>query len=125
MKNKNHTLLLTVSALLIIFTVSVFSVFDSPKYNSLDAQLLSSAVHAEKAPSSPATERATVFRGRININTATHEELMNLSRIGEKKALAIIDYRNKNGSFRNVYELANVSGISENIVEENLHLLTV
>ena len=37
---------------------------------------------------------------KININTATKDELMNLSGIGESKADAIINYRKENGNFK-------------------------
>ncbi|MCR5665439.1 MAG: helix-hairpin-helix domain-containing protein [Eubacterium sp.] len=60
---------------------------------------------------------------KVNINTATKEELMTLSGIGEAKADAIIAYREENGSFRAVEDLVNVSGIAEGTlgkIKENI-----
>ena len=63
--------------------------------------------------------------GKININTATSEELQTLSGIGESKAQAIIDYRNTNGPFNSIEEIVNVSGISENLFAKIKEDITV
>lgn len=68
---------------------------------------------------------ASVSNGKININTASLDELMTLDGIGEKKAQAIIDYRYENGNFHSVYDLTNVSGIGEKTLEKNLDKITV
>lgn len=61
----------------------------------------------------------------ININTATAEQLTALNGIGEKKAAAIVEYRQKHGEFTTVDELVNVSGIGEKTLENIRNSITV
>lgn len=51
--------------------------------------------------------------GRVNINTATEEELGGIAGIGAGKAAAIVQYRTENGSFSSIEEIMKVSGIKE------------
>ncbi|MBE5812519.1 MAG: hypothetical protein E7314_02550 [Clostridiales bacterium] len=51
--------------------------------------------------------------GVVNINQADVEELTTLSGIGESIATSIVEYRNKNGNFKNKEDIKNVSGIGE------------
>lgn len=60
----------------------------------------------------------------VNINTATKEELMTLSGIGETKAEAIISYRKKT-PFKKIEDLKNVSGIGDSTFEEIKSNITV
>lgn len=63
---------------------------------------------------------------KVNINTASKEVLMTeIKGVGEKRAEAIITYREKNGPFESVDDLANVSGIGPSILKENRESLTV
>ena len=45
--------------------------------------------------------------------------------VGEKRAEAIIAYREQNGSFKSVEELAEVRGVGQSIVEKNMDNLSV
>lgn len=66
----------------------------------------------------PTSQKKEVGKeGKVNINTATVEELKTLKGIGEKKAEAIIEYRKKNGSFKNKEELMKVRGIGKKLYE--------
>lgn len=53
----------------------------------------------------------------VNINKATIEQLESLKGVGESKAQAIIAYRDDQGLFKSVDDLAKVRGISENTVD--------
>ena len=52
---------------------------------------------------------------KININTATIEELMSLNGIGEKKAESIVEHREKFGSFSTIEDLKGVKGVGDKI----------
>lgn len=54
----------------------------------------------------------------VSINTASKEELMTISGIGESKAIAIIEYREKNGLFNDISDIKNVSGIGDSLYEK-------
>ena len=65
----------------------------------------------------------SIIMGKININTATKEELMTLQGIGESKANDIIKHRDTNGKFNSIEDIKKVTGIGENIfasIKENI-----
>ncbi|MGD9201704.1 MAG: ComEA family DNA-binding protein [Chitinispirillia bacterium] len=49
----------------------------------------------------------------INVNTATDKQLISLHGIGPVLAGRIVDYRKKNGKFKNAFELIKVKGIGK------------
>ena len=71
---------------------------------------------AEAIPAGATSKEATK-EGKVNINTATVEELKTLKGVGEKKAEAIIEYRKKNGSFQTKEDLMKVRGIGKKLFE--------
>jgi len=62
---------------------------------------------------------------KINLNTATLEELMTLERIGPKHAQSIIDYRQAHGSFQKIEDIMKVKGIGPKTFEANKDKLAV
>ncbi|WP_026693933.1 helix-hairpin-helix domain-containing protein [Peribacillus kribbensis] len=62
---------------------------------------------------------------KVNINSADLEELQTLTGIGPSKAQAIMDYRNKNGSFKSPEDLKNISGIGEKTFEKIKDMIAV
>lgn len=62
---------------------------------------------------------------KVNINTASKEELMSLRGIGESKAEDIIRYREKFGGFKAAEDIMNVSGIKDAAFEKIKDSITV
>ena len=50
---------------------------------------------------------------RVNLNTATVEELVELPGVGQAVAARIVAYRETNGGFGKIEEIMNVRGIGE------------
>ncbi|CAJ1766897.1 putative protein [Aeromonas dhakensis] len=103
-------------------------------YKTLTATLLLSCLPllsqpllaADKPATKPATTVATAKEsGKVNLNTASINELTVLKGIGEKKAQAIVDYREKQGKFTTVDQLADVSGIGPATLEANRDMIIV
>ncbi len=62
---------------------------------------------------------------RVNINTATVEELVTLPGVGDSVARKIVEHREKNGNFKATEDLKNVKGIGEKNFEKMKELVTV
>jgi competence protein ComEA len=54
---------------------------------------------------------------KVNINSATIEELKTLNGVGDSKAKSIIEYREQNGGFKTIDDIKNVTGIGEKMFE--------
>lgn len=70
------------------------------------------------------TEKKETNTVLVNINTASKEELMNVSGIGASKADSIIAYRIKT-PFSKIEDIMNVSGIGESLFDKIKKYITV
>ena len=86
---------------------SIIEVNDTPNIETEDKEIVSET------------------NNRININTSSKAELMTISGIGESKALSIIDYREKNGPYKNIEDIKNVSGIGDSLFAKIKDYITV
>ena len=88
----------------LIITFMCFFVGISSAYATFDPSTL-------KAKSAAAAVQSQT--SVVDINHASAEELMSLKGIGEKRAQAIITYRQDHGQFKSVNDLTAVKGFSE------------
>ena len=63
--------------------------------------------------------------GKLDLNTATVDELVTLPQIGQTRARAIVDYREVNGPFKRIGDLVSVPGIAEGILDSIRDLVEV
>lgn len=78
--------------------------------------LLACAVTATAAPVAPPAQTPSAKAtapAPLDLNTATAPQLEALPGIGPATAKRILEYREKNGSFKKIEELMNVPGIGE------------
>lgn len=74
---------------------------------------------------SQATQNTTATSGKININTATLEQLVTLPGIGPALAQRILDHRTDFGAFSKIEELYDIPGIGEKKLAAIADLITL
>lgn len=97
-----------------------------PKIGEEATQTIISSVNSSNTNTSDSNAGSADTTTRlININSASSTELQTLTGIGPVMAGRIIDYREKNGAFRNISEIKNISGIGEKTFEAIADHITV
>lgn len=90
-----------------------------------DVQIFVSTPASTDTPATAESTDSSSGNQRININTATKDELMLLPGIGEVLAQRIIAYRESHGDFQNVTDLAAVEGIGKTKLADILPYITI
>lgn len=95
----------------------------------IDELKLSLVQYIEKECNCPSVKNSACLNNgemddKVNINTANLDQLMTLPGIGEVKAKAIIEYREKN-IFKTIEDIKNVSGIGDSAYEKIKDYITV
>ncbi len=135
-QNRQVRFLIAAAAVIcaVIIGYNAFYVPDAPLSEPVvKADLLSASSGEAYAPSSvptassaPKPAVSAQAAGKVNINTATAQELSEkLSGIGGGLAERIVAYRGKHGPFRSIEEVRNVSGIGEKKFEKIRGSITV
>lgn len=105
-KIRERLILISITAvfimLLIIVTVG--------QHNGKDRLSLSSLSHTNVS--------GWIYDGKININTADAQTLMQIPGIGDALSARILAYREENGPFTTINELTNVKGIGEKTLKK-------
>ena len=83
------------------------------KIHRVVAVALTLAVLASGGIVAAAEKAAAPAPARVNINTASAEQLAALPGIGARLAGRIVEYRQKQGAFKSTQELLNVKGVGE------------
>ena len=85
----------------------------------------SGGVNSKETTNSTQRNTSDTSSKKVNINTATQEELDTLPGIGPSIASKIIDYREQNGKFNSIEEIKEVSGIGEAKYEKIKDSITI
>lgn len=92
-------------------TIKQSEVMDSSSVTSVTGVESSNATTNRSNTAGDPVASSASGEKKVNINTATAAELMELPGVGAKKAEAILNYRNQHGPFRRVSDLDHVKGI--------------
>ncbi|NKB46685.1 MAG: helix-hairpin-helix domain-containing protein [Legionellales bacterium] len=85
----------------------------------------SAGLATEVTSLSPSVEQLTTQQPSVNLNQASAVDIARAFKgIGQRRAQAIVDYRDMHGPFTHIHQLANVKGISQQFVTQHRQALT-
>lgn len=88
----------------------------------VDQQIVQIPKFGEQLASSPTSaisnggNDASTDQDKVNLNTASKDDLIKIDGVGDKKADKILEYRNQKGGFKSPDDLKNISGFGEKTV---------
>ncbi|MBQ8942929.1 MAG: helix-hairpin-helix domain-containing protein [Clostridia bacterium] len=140
MSIKKHELVLAALGLILTGVIIICAAFDTPELKAeeksdYDVVVINQETQTEVIVDKflPDGEYSTDLTEtqfnesnlKININTASAEELTALNNIGAQRAADIIAYREQYNGFDTVEELTNIYGIGETTLEQIRDYITV
>jgi competence ComEA-like helix-hairpin-helix protein len=103
----------------------VFPTLPQIDYRASDSTFAVLSVPAEDSVSVLSTNVTTGEEsGKLNINTATKQQLMDLPGIGKVTAERILKYREETGKFSTIEDLRAIKGMSKNKLERLSTMIT-
>ncbi len=103
------------------FDYSVYDAEFERRSSEIEKYISDSKTEIEKSNLAEKSEQVSF---KVNINTATKEELMKLPGIGEQTAERIIQHRKIYGEFKRIEDIMNVKGIGQKKFEKIKNYLT-
>ncbi len=107
----------------VFFCAVLFNIINKTRSNEQNDLILSTIIPTMEVITNYSDEIITP--GRININNSSPTELLSLPGIGETKANAIVEFREKYGNFESIDELSFVPGITKDLLESIQELITI
>ena len=118
-QDERREILLWAAAAGLLTAVGLCAVISAPDFAPAERVVYSRPPYTASAPLSSTVEE------KINLNTASRAELLQISGIGDVTADKILAYRDSHGGFHSLEELLQVDGIGEKQLEEWRPYLTV
>lgn len=97
--------IIIMSTIVCLFSLGVVLLFNNRQSKLPGSPIINNKIQAENLHINE--------EGKLNINTATVQELTVLDGIGEVLAQRIVEYRDTNGPFKDISDLLNIKGIGQ------------